>query len=201
MCHLHQKEPGHQRQRQKKHHIAKDAQLFFSWLLRLIVGQKVQHHSCPAGVAAPATPKKQRSENLCNRVVDSCCFENAEKQVVPEPFDLHIFTGNHAKVQQHIAAHCQLDEMPGIPFPGGKQCRSKPKAGSDVAEIQQIEKIVLCEPQRNCHCFKQQKQQHRWHVFVKSVWDFRHLFDPLLSYFFSMHGLLGRCKSVSGILA
>ena len=87
MRHLHQKEPGHQRQRQKKHHIAKDAQLFFSWLLRLIVGQKVQHHSCPAGVAAPATPKKQRSENLCNRVVDSCCFENAEKQVVPEPFD------------------------------------------------------------------------------------------------------------------
>ena len=36
----------------------------------------------------------------------------AGKQVVPEPFDLHIFTGNHAKVQQHIAAHCQLDEMP-----------------------------------------------------------------------------------------
>ena len=52
-----------------------------------------------------------------------------------------------------------------------------------------------------CHCFKQQKQQHRWHVFVKSVWNFRHLFDPLLSYFFSMHGLPGRCKSVSGILA
>lgn len=73
--------------------------------------------------------------------MDSCCFENAEKQVVPEPFDLHIFTGNHAKVQQHIAAHRQLDEMPGIPFPGGKQCRSKPKAGSDVAEIQQIEKL------------------------------------------------------------
>ena len=65
--------------------------------------------------------------------------------------------------------------------------KSVPKAGSDVAEIQQIEKIVLCEPQRNCHCFKQQKQQHRWHVFVKSVWNFRHLFDPLLSYFFSMH--------------
>lgn len=42
MCHLHQKQPGHQRQRQKKHHIAKEAQLFFSWLLRLIVGQKVQ---------------------------------------------------------------------------------------------------------------------------------------------------------------
>ena len=120
MCHLHQKQPGHQRQRQKKHHIAKEAQLFFSWLLRLIVGQKVQHHSCPAGVTAPATPKKQRSENFCNRVVDSCCFENAEKQVVPEPFDLHIFTGNHAKVQQHIAAHRQLDEMPGIPFSGGK---------------------------------------------------------------------------------
>ena len=42
----------------RKHHIAKEAQLFFSWLLRLIVGQKVQHHSCPAGVTAPATPKK-----------------------------------------------------------------------------------------------------------------------------------------------
>ena len=57
-------------------------------------------------------------------------------------------------------------------------------AGSDVAEIQQIEKIVLCEPQRNCHCFKQQKQQHRWHVFVKSVIDSHVLFDPLLSCFF-----------------
>ena len=35
-----------------------------------------------------------------------------------------------------------------------------------------------------CHCFKQQKQQHRWHVFVKSVIDSHVLFDPLLSCFF-----------------
>ena len=57
---LHQKQPGHQCQRQREHHIAQSAQFFFSRLLRLFVGKEIQHHRRPAGVAAPAAPEQQR---------------------------------------------------------------------------------------------------------------------------------------------
>ena len=139
MCDLHQKKPGYQRQRQSEHHIAQNAQLFPARLLWLLVGQKVQHHRRPTGVAAPAAPKQQRSQNLCNCVVDGRRLKNTEKQVVPEAFDLHILVGDHAEVQQHITAHRQLDEMAGIAFLSGKERRPQRKASSDVAEIQQIE--------------------------------------------------------------
>ena len=66
-------------------------------------------------------------------------FKSAEKQIVPEALDLHILAGDDAEVEQHIAAHRQLHEMAGIALPGGKERRSESKAGSDVAEIQQVE--------------------------------------------------------------
>ena len=72
---------------------------------------------------------------------------------------------NHAKVQQHIASHRQLHKMPGIAFPGSEQRRSQCEAAAYVAEIQQIEQVVLCEPQRDRYCFKQQKQQDRHKIF------------------------------------
>ena len=70
----------------------------------------------------------------------------AEEQVVPEPFDLHILSGDDTEVQQHIVSHRQLYEMAGISFSGGKERCSYPKADSDVAEIQQIEQVAFCEP-------------------------------------------------------
>ena len=84
------------------------------------------------------------------------CFKYSGKQIIPKALDLHIFTGDHAEIQQHIASDCQLHKMPGIAFPGSEQRRAQCEAAAYVTEIQQIEQVVLCEPQRNCHCFKQQ---------------------------------------------
>jgi len=172
---FHQKESGYQCQRQGEHDIAQHAQLFFSRLLRLLVGQEVQHHGRPAGIAAPAAPEQQRAEDLRHRVVNGRCLKYAEEQTVPEPLDLHILVGDDAEVQQHIAAHRQLHEMAGVAFPGGKQCRPQSEAGSDVAEIQQVEQIVLREPQCDCHRLKQQEQQCRRHVFARSVIAFHRI--------------------------
>ena len=146
MCGLHQKQPGHQCQRQSKHYIAQNAQLFFPRFLRLFIRQKIQQHRRPAGVAAPAAPEQQRSKDFCNRIVDRRRLKYAEEQGVPEPFDLHILAGDDAEIQQHIVSHRQLYEMAGISFPGGKERCSYPKADSDVAEIQQIEQVAFCEP-------------------------------------------------------
>ena len=159
MRHLHQKQPGHQCQGQHEHHIAENAQLFLARLLRLLVGQKVQHHGRPAGVAAPAAPEQQRAKDLRHRVVDGRRLKNAEKQIVPEALDLHILAGDDAEIQQHVAPDRQLHKMPCIAFSGSEQCRPQCEAAAYVAEVQQIKQIVLGKPQRDCYCFKQQKQQ------------------------------------------
>ena len=159
ICHLHQKQSGYQCQRQREHHIAQNTKFFLARFPRLLIWQKIQHHGRPAGVAAPAAPEQKRAEDLRNGVVDGCRFKNAEKQIVPEALDLHILVGDHAKVQQHIAAYRQLHEMPGVAFPGSKERRPQGEAAAYVTEIQQIKQVVLCEPQRDCDCFKQQKQQ------------------------------------------
>ena len=174
VCGLHQEQARYQRQRQCEHHIAQHAQLFLSRLLRLLVGQKIQHHRCPAGIASPAASKKQRTEDLRHGVVDGRRFKGTEEQIVPETLDLHILAGDNAKVEQYIAAYRQLHEMAGIALSGGKQRRPQPEAGSDVAEIQQVEQVVLREPQRDRHRFKQQKQQQRRHIFAKALISFRH---------------------------
>ena len=146
ICDFHQEQAGHQCQRQCEHHIAKNAQLFLSRLLRLLVGQKIQHHRRPAGVAAPAAPEQQRAEYLCYGIVDGRRFKNAEKQIVPEALDLHILAGDHAEIQQHIAAHRQLHEVTGISLPGGEEHRPRCEAAAYVAEIQQVEQVVLHKP-------------------------------------------------------
>ena len=86
--------------------------------------------------------------------MDSRRFKNAEKQIVPEPFKLHILAGDHAEIQQHIAAHRQLHEVTGISLPGGEEHRPRCEAAAYVAEIQQVEQVVLREPQRDRHRFK-----------------------------------------------
>ena len=165
ICDLHQKHPGHQYQGQNEHHIAKNTNFFLSRLLRLLIGQKIQHHGRPAGISTPTTPEQQRSKYFYYRVVDSRSFKNTEEQIVPEALNLHILVGDHAEVQQHIAADRQLHKMPGIAFPGSKECRPQCEAAAYVTEIQQIKQVVLCKPQRDCHHFKQQKQQDRHKIF------------------------------------
>ena len=145
ICDFHQEQAGHQCQRQCEHHIAKNAQLFLSRLLRLLVGQKIQHHRRPAGVAAPAAPEQQRAEYLCYGIVDGRRFKNAEKQIVPEPFKLHILAGDHAEIQQHIAAHRQLHEVTGISLPGGEEHRPRCEAAAylELAAKSNVYKLPL----------------------------------------------------------
>ena len=154
---LHQKQAGHQRQRQRKHHIAQNAKPILSWLLRLLVGQKIQHHGRPARVAAPAAPEQQRAEDLRHGVVDGRRLKGAEEQVVPEALNLHILAGDHTEVQQHIAPDRQLHEASGIALPGGEERRPQRETTADIAEIQQIKEVILHKPQCNCHSFKQKE--------------------------------------------
>ena len=93
-----------------------------------------QRRNTLSGPAAPAAAKKQRVKNLCHRIMDGRRLKGAEKQIVPEPLDLHILMGNHTEAQQHIAANRQLHEMPGIAFSGGKERRPQRKAASNIAE-------------------------------------------------------------------
>ena len=157
ICNLHQKQPGHQRQRQNEHPIAQNAKPILSWLLRLLVGQEIQHHRRPAGVAAPSAPKEQRAENFRYRIVDGRCLKGAEEEVVPEALDLHILAGDHTEVQQHIAPDRQLHEASGIALPGGEERRPQRDTAADIAEIQQIKEVILHKPQCNCHSFKQKE--------------------------------------------
>ena len=55
--------------------------------------------------------------------------------------------------------------MPGISFPGSEHRRPQCETAAYVAEIQQIEQVVLCEPQRDRYRFKQQKQQEGHDIF------------------------------------
>ena len=157
ICNLHQKQPGHQRQRQNEHPIAQNAKPILSWLLRLLVGQEIQHHRRPAGVAAPSAPKEQRAKNFRYRIVDGRCLKGAEEEVVPEALDLHILAGDHTEVQQHIAPDRQLHEASGIALPGGEERRPQRDTAADIAEIQQIKEVILHKPQCNCHSFKQKE--------------------------------------------
>ena len=52
-----------------------------------------------AGVAAPAASEQQRAEDLCHRIMNGRHLEGAEKQILPEPFDLRILVGDDAEVQ------------------------------------------------------------------------------------------------------
>ena len=165
---LHQEKYRHIDKGCCKGDVSEEPQLF-PRCLRYFVGQKIQNHGCPAGVAAPPPSKDQWTEDFGHCVVDGSCFKNAEEQVIPKSFNLHILVGENTEVQQHIAAHRPLHELPGVAFSRSKQRRAYSKASPDVAEIQQVEQVAFCEPQRHRYRFKQQEQQQGRNIFAKSV--------------------------------
>lgn len=83
--------------------------LFSSRLLWHFVGQKIQHHSCPAGISAPSASKYQRSEYFGYGIMYCCSLKHACEQIIPESLDLHIFVTYQPKIDKHVQTDKKLN--------------------------------------------------------------------------------------------
>ena len=142
---MHQQENKHKRTCE---HDVSDVSQLFSWTLRLLIGQQVENHGRPAGVAAPATTEEQRSEYLGNGVMQNTRPHHAGKQVVPESFNLHVLLAYQTEEDEHVGAHTKLDELPGVFLFRRHQQAAHPDAGADVGEVEQEEQVAGRQPQR-----------------------------------------------------
>ena len=158
MSYLCQEQRRHKDKRRREYEIPYPSDAL-SWLLGRLVGQKVQHHRGPAGITAPSPPEQQRPENLSHRIVDRRRFKHAGKQVIPEPFDLHILPADQPQIHQHIQPHQELHRLPRVPVIAGVQEHSQRQRNPDVTEVEQVEQIILGQPQRHRHRLKQRQKQ------------------------------------------
>ena len=152
---VHQQENEYQRTR--KYDVADEPQLS-SWTLRLLVRQQVENHGRPAGIAAPAPTEEQRSEYLGNGVMQNARPRHTGKQVVPEPFNLHVLLANQPEEDEHVGAHAKLDELPGVFLLRRHQQATHPDAGADVGEVEQEEQVASRQPQRYGNDLEHDKQ-------------------------------------------
>ena len=60
-----------------------------------LVGQEIQHHGGPAGIAAPAPPENQRPKDFGNGIVNGGSGEAAAEQIVPKALQLHVFPADN----------------------------------------------------------------------------------------------------------
>ena len=115
-------------------------------LLWHFIGQEIQHHGRPTGISAPSAPEYQRSEYLGHGIMDGGCLKHACEQIIPEALDLHVFVADQSKIDKHIQTDKQLNNAPGMPVFFDKQEDAQRNGQTNVAEIEQIEQIVLCQP-------------------------------------------------------
>ena len=134
---MHQQENKHKRTCE---HDVSDVSQLFSWTLRLLVGQQVENHGRPAGVAAPAPAEEQRPEYFGNGVVQNARPHHAGKQVVPKTFNLHVLLANQSEEDEHVCAHAKLDELPGVFLSRRHQYAAHPEAGADIGEMSTLTK-------------------------------------------------------------
>ena len=87
------------------------------------------------------------------------------EQIVPEAFDLHIFITDQPEIDQHIKPYKQLNYTPGVLVFLYEQEYPKGYGQSNIAEIEEIEQVVFCEPQGYCNRFKNDKYNNRINVF------------------------------------
>ena len=78
--------------------------------------------------------------------MDGGRLKHAREQIVPKSFDLHVFVTDQSEVDQHIQANEQLNNAPGMLVLSDKEEHAQRNGQTDVAEIKQIEQIVLCQP-------------------------------------------------------
>ena len=98
------------------------------------------------GIAAPASAKQQWTEDFRHSVVDRRSLKNADEQIVPKTFDLHILPANQAKVDQHIQTDQKLHNATGVPVLFYKQKHAQRNGAADIAEIKKIEGVVFRQP-------------------------------------------------------
>ena len=107
------KQSCYEYQCQSKSYISDPAK-FLSFLLWLLIREKVKNHSCPAGISTPPSSKDKGSEYLCNCIMYGCSLKYSCKEIIPEAFYLHIFLTDKSKINQHIQSYKQLYQMSGI---------------------------------------------------------------------------------------
>ena len=67
--------------------------------------------------------------------MDDRRLEDAQKQIVPEPFDLHVLLGEQPQIEEHIKPDGPLDCVSGVFDLMGVEENSQGKAGSDVRKV------------------------------------------------------------------
>ena len=143
-----------------------DPPQLLSRLLWHLVRQEIQHHGRPAGISAPSASENQRPEYLCYGIMDGCRLKYTCEEIVPESLDLHVFVTNQAEIDQHVQTDKQLNDAPGMPVFFDEQEDAQRNGHADIAEIEQIEQIALCQPQRNGYCFKYSQHHDRHRIFL-----------------------------------
>ena len=103
------KERCHKNKGQRKSDIPYKTE-FLSRCCRCFVRKKIEDHRSPTGIPTPASAKQKWSEYFCYGIMDRCRFKHAGKEIVPEPFDLHILIGNDTEINEHIAANKELHD-------------------------------------------------------------------------------------------
>jgi len=142
----------------------------FPGMLRNFIWKKIQYHSRPAGIPAPASAEQQRAENLRNRIMDRGCLEYTCEQIIPEALDLHILVADQSQIDKHVQPHEQLHNTPGVPVFFDEKEQPQRYGNADITEVEEIKKIVLCKPQDNSNQFKNKKHDKRYFVLLHLIY-------------------------------
>ena len=82
------------------------------------VGQQVENHSRPAGIAAPTATKEKGTKYLGNGIMQCARTDYTGEKVVPETLNLHVLAAYQPKKHKDIGTHGKLDENSGVGLPG-----------------------------------------------------------------------------------
>ena len=98
--------------------------------------------------------------------MDGRGLEHAREQIIPEALDLHVFAADQSEIDEHVQADKQLNDAPGMSVLPDEQEDAQRNGQADVAEIEQIEQVVLCQPQGDRDRFEYHQHQGRHRIFL-----------------------------------
>ena len=78
--------------------------------------------------------------------MDRCRLKYTCEEIVPESLDLHVFIADQSEIDKHVQTDKQLNNAPGMLIFFDKQEDAQWNGYTDIAEIEQIEQIALCQP-------------------------------------------------------
>ena len=115
-------------------------------MIRYFIRKEVKHHCCPTRIATPSASENQRSENLCYGIVDCRSFKNTSEEIIPKTLNLHILITDKPQIDEHIETDKKLYNTPCVFIILCKENKPQCDGYSNIAEIEQIENIILCQP-------------------------------------------------------